>query len=80
MRIEAALKMKMEQYNVEKDQVMLLQEHVGEAQREAVLKMKSLHEKRGKPGTKGKGKGKNVWGVKDGKIEKSKDDRDREEF
>jgi ATP-dependent RNA helicase DDX47/RRP3 len=80
LRIEAALKMKMEQYKVEKDQVMLLQEHVGEAQREAILKMKSLHEKRGDRGAKGKGKGKNVWGVKGGKIEKNRDDRDREEM
>jgi ATP-dependent RNA helicase DDX47/RRP3 len=77
LRIEAALQMKMEQYNVEKDQVLLLQEHVGEAQREAILKMKSLHEKRG---PKGKGGGKNAWGVKGGKIEKkSRGEMDREE-
>ena len=68
--------MKMEQYNVEKDQVMMLQEHVGEAQREAILKMKSLHEKRG---PQGKG-GRNAWGVKGGKIEKkSRGQMDQEE-
>ena len=77
LRIETALGKKLDQYNIEKDQVLLLQERVGEAQREAVLKMKDLHEKRGAKGEKKKGK--NVWGVKGGKIEKNRDDMDREE-
>jgi ATP-dependent RNA helicase DDX47/RRP3 len=78
LRIETALERKLEEYVVEKEQVMLLQERVGEAQREAVIKMKEVHEKRG-ASTKGKGKGKNVWGVKGGKIEKNRDDMDRGE-
>jgi ATP-dependent RNA helicase DDX47/RRP3 len=70
-----------EQYNVEKDQVLLLQERVGEAQREAIHKMKEVHEKRGHGGARAKTKsGKNVWGVKGGKIEKNRDDIDREEL
>jgi ATP-dependent RNA helicase DDX47/RRP3 len=77
LRIEAALGKKLQQYDVEKDQVLLLQERVGEAQREAIFKMKDVHEKRP---AKGKNKGgKNVWGVKGGKIEKNRDDMDREE-
>jgi ATP-dependent RNA helicase DDX47/RRP3 len=77
LRIETALGKKLKQYDVEKDQVLLLQERVGEAQREAVLKMKDIHEKRH---TNGKNKGgKNVWGAKGGKIEKNRDNMDREE-
>ena len=45
LRIETALGKKLDQYNVEKDQVLLLQERVGEAQREAIIKMKEVHEK-----------------------------------
>jgi len=78
VRIETALGKKLDQYNVEKDQVLLLQERVGEAQREAVLKMKEVHEKRGPVRGKTKG-GKNVWGVKGGKIQKDRDNMDREE-
>lgn len=78
LRIETALEKKLTQYEVEKDQVLLLQERVSEAQREAILKMKDIHEKRN---VKGKNKGaKNVWGVKEGKIEKNRDDMDREEW
>jgi ATP-dependent RNA helicase DDX47/RRP3 len=79
VRIETALGKKLDQYEVEKDQVLLLQERVGEAQREAVIKMKEVHEKRGHGKGKSKG-GKNVWGVKGGKIEKNRDDMDREEL
>ena len=78
LRIETALGKKMDEYKVEKDEVLLLQERVGEAQREAILKMKELHEKRGPGRGKNKG-GKNVWGVKGGKIEKNRDNMDREE-
>lgn len=81
LRIETALGKRLDQYNVEKDHVLLLQERVGEAQREAILKMKEVHEKRGdfRGKLKGKGKGGNVWGVKGGKIEKNRDNMDREE-
>ena len=80
LRIEAALGKKLDQYNVEKDQVLLLQERIGEAQREAILKMKDLHEKRGHESGRSKKAGKNVWGVKGGKIEKDRDAMDREEL
>jgi ATP-dependent RNA helicase DDX47/RRP3 len=77
LRIEAVLGKKLDQFHVEKDQVLLLQERVDEAQREAILKMKDIHEKRDRG--KGKTKGKNVWGVKGGKVEKNRDDMDRDE-
>ena len=80
LRIEAALGKKLPEYKVESEQVLLLQERVGEAQREAVQRMKEVHEKEG-GGKKGKHKkGKNVWGVKGGKIEKNRDDIDKEEI
>jgi len=79
LRIETALGKKLDQYHVEKEQVLLLQERVGEAQREAILKMKEVHEKRdGRNGNKGK-HGKNAWGVKGGRIEKNRENMDREE-
>ena len=78
LRIETAIGKKLDQYHVEKEQVLLLQERVGEAQREAILKMKALHEKRDGYGSKKKG-GKNVWGAKSGRVEKNRDDMDREE-
>ena len=78
LRIETALGKKLDQYHAEKEQVLLLQERVGEAQREAILKMKEVHEKR--DGRNGKGKhGKNAWGVKGGRIEKNRENMDREE-
>lgn len=79
LRIEAALEKQLDKYDVEKDQVLLLQERVGEAQREAIVKMKEIHEKRGHGRGKGNKGGKNVWGVKGGKIEKNRDNMDREE-
>ena len=75
LRIETALEKKMDVYNAEKDDVLLLQERVGEAQREAILKMKELHEKKAPRGKKGK----NAWGAKGGKIDKNRDDMDKEE-
>ena len=78
LRIETAIGKKLDQYHVEKEQVLLLQERVGEAQREAILKMKALHEKRDGYGSKKKG-GKNVWGAKSGRVEKNRDNMDCEE-
>ena len=79
LRIETALGKKLDQYHVEKEQVLLLQERVGEAQREAILKMKEVHEKRdGHNGKKGKHE-KNAWGVKGGRIDKNRENMDREE-
>jgi len=79
VRIEKALGRKLPEYKVESEQVLLLQERVSEAQREAVQRMREVHEREG-GGKKGKHKpGKNVWGVKGGKIEKNRDDMDKEE-
>jgi ATP-dependent RNA helicase DDX47/RRP3 len=50
LRIEKALGRKLEEEKVEKDQVMVLVERVGEAQRIAVMEMKNLHDNRGKGG------------------------------
>ncbi|KAL6718894.1 ribosomal RNA processing protein [Lecanora helva] len=49
-RIEAALGKKLNEYEVDKEEVMMLGERVEEAQREAVRQMKDLHEKRGTRG------------------------------
>ena len=67
----------MQEYHVERDDVMLLHERVGEAQHGAIVKMKELHGNRG--GKRGANKGKNVWGVKSGRIEKNRDAMDQEE-
>ena len=50
LRIETALGRKLPEYAVEKDEVMVLAERVGDAQRQAVREMKDLHEKRGSKG------------------------------
>lgn len=49
-RIEIALGKKLEEYRTEKDEVMVFGQTVNEAQREAIRKMKDLHERRGTPG------------------------------
>ncbi|KAL8631933.1 hypothetical protein Q9189_002309 [Teloschistes chrysophthalmus] len=49
-RIENSLGKKLGEYETEKDEVMVFGETVNEAQREAIRKMKDLHEKRGTPG------------------------------
>ncbi|KAK9239182.1 P-loop containing nucleoside triphosphate hydrolase protein [Lipomyces kononenkoae] len=46
LRIEGVLGKKLDEYEVDKEAVMLLNERVGEAQREAVNEMKQLHAKR----------------------------------
>ena len=79
LRIETGLGMKLHQYNFEKNQVLLFNERIGEAQREAIVKMKEVHEKRGSVWGKSNKSGKNVWGVKGGKIEKNRNNMDREE-
>jgi ATP-dependent RNA helicase DDX47/RRP3 len=67
LRIETALGKKLEQYQVEKDDVLLLHERVGQAQHEAATKMKEFNTTSHKKGKRG---AKNVWGVKNGRIEK----------
>ncbi|KIW66183.1 ATP-dependent rRNA helicase RRP3 [Phialophora macrospora] len=50
MRIEGALGKKLNEHETVKEEVMVLAERVGDAQRAAVLEMKELHENRGKKG------------------------------
>ena len=49
-RIENALGRKLDEYQTEKEEIMIFGQTVNEAQREAIRKMKDLHEKRGTPG------------------------------
>jgi ATP-dependent RNA helicase DDX47/RRP3 len=67
LRIEGALGKKLKEYELEKDEVMVLAERVGEAQRQAIMEMKNFDEKRG---TKAK---------KFGKGKRSRDEMDQEE-
>ncbi|KAL8850651.1 MAG: hypothetical protein Q9221_004437 [Calogaya cf. arnoldii] len=55
-RIEYALDRKMEVFQVDEDEVMAFGETVSEAQRVAIRKMKDLHEERGTPGAKLRGR------------------------
>ena len=50
LRIEDALGKKLKEYEAVKEEVMVLAERVGDAQRAAALEMKDLHENRGKKG------------------------------
>ncbi|KAF9351731.1 ribosomal RNA processing protein [Mortierella sp. NVP85] len=52
-RIEQALSKKLEEFPVDKDAVMLLQERVAEAQRIAITELKEQHASRGKSGRGG---------------------------
>lgn len=55
-RIERALGKRLDEYVTQKDEVMVLGERVGEAQRQAIMEMKDYDEKKGKKGKKfGKG-------------------------
>lgn len=66
-RIEAALGKQLPEYDAPKDEVMVLAERVGEAQRHSIMEMKSIDENRGSRGRKfGKGK-------------RTRDDMDQEE-
>ncbi|KAF7159779.1 hypothetical protein CNMCM5623_005168 [Aspergillus felis] len=67
LRIETALGKKLKEYDLEKDEVMVLAERVGEAQRQAIMEMKNFDEKRG---TRAK---------KFGKGKRSRDEMDQEE-
>ncbi|KAL8983851.1 MAG: hypothetical protein Q9205_002021 [Flavoplaca limonia] len=55
-RIEHALGKKLEEFPVEKDELIVFGETVNEAQRLAIRKMKDLHEERGKAGAKLRGR------------------------
>ena len=67
-RIEAALGKELTEYPTEKDEVMVLAERVGEAQRQAIMEMKNLDEKKGGRGSRKFGKGK-----------RARDEMDRDE-
>lgn len=69
LRIEASIGKKLDEYPAEKDEVMVLAERVGEAQRQAIMEMKNLDEKKG--GSRGM--------KKFGKGKRSKDEMDQEE-
>ncbi|KAF2137517.1 uncharacterized protein K452DRAFT_301906 [Aplosporella prunicola CBS 121167] len=71
LRIETALGKKLAEELVQKDEVMVLSERVGEAQRVAVREMKDLHEGRGKKGS--------VLRGRRGAGKRGRDDMDREE-
>ncbi|OAX78816.1 ATP-dependent rRNA helicase RRP3 [Emergomyces africanus] len=73
LRIENALGKKLDEYKVEKEEVMVLSDRVGEAQRHAITEMKDLHEKRGSRGATLRGR----RPAKGGK--RGRDDMDREE-
>ena len=73
LRIENALGRKIDQYeNAVKEEVLVLGQRVGEAQRQAVREMKELHEKRG-------GKGAVLKGRKRDPRASGKEDMDRDE-
>ncbi|KAK9467513.1 P-loop containing nucleoside triphosphate hydrolase protein [Lipomyces arxii] len=71
LRIEGVLGKKLDEYQVDKEAVMLLSERVGEAQREAVNEMKELHAKRRNRKTDG------ISGARNKR--KRTDDMDKEE-
>ncbi|KAM5473489.1 ribosomal RNA processing protein [Microsporum audouinii] len=71
-RIEVALGKQLPEHKTEKEEVMVLSDRVGDAQRMAVTEMKDLHEKRGT-------KGATLRGRRKGDSKRSRDDMDREE-
>ncbi|KAK8169712.1 ATP-dependent rRNA helicase RRP3 [Phyllosticta citrichinensis] len=71
LRIENALSKKLEEEPVVKDEVMVLSDRVGEAQRVAVREMKDLHDNRGKKGS--------VLRGRRGAGKRGRDDMDKEE-
>lgn len=75
-RIESALGKKLEEYPTEKGEVMVFGETVNEAQREAIQRMKDLHEKRGAPGATLKGR-RPKGGIRSGR--RGRDEMDRED-
>lgn len=76
-RIEKALGKKLGEWPSEREEVMILGERVGEAQRVAVKEMKDLHEKRGSRGSTLRGR-RTATG-RGGGMRRGRDDMDREE-
>lgn len=73
LRIETALGKKLDEYPVEKEEAMMLNDRVNEAQREAITAMKELHESRGSRGATLRGR-RPAAGSR-----RNRDDMDREE-
>ncbi|KAK2871681.1 ribosomal RNA processing protein, partial [Arthroderma sp. PD_2] len=71
-RIEAALGKQQPEHKTDKEEVMVLSDRVGDAQRIAVTEMKDLHEKRGTRGA-------TLRGRRNGDSKRGRDDMDREE-
>ncbi|KAI9841519.1 MAG: ribosomal RNA processing protein [Thelocarpon superellum] len=76
LRIETALGRKLPEYETIKEEVMVLSERVGDAQRHAIREMKDLHEKRGTKGATLRGRA--GPGSSKGR-KRGRDDMDREE-
>ena len=74
LRIEAALGKKQNEYDYDKEEVMVFKARVEEAQRHARNEMKNLHEDRGKKGSVLKGRR-----PKGGDKKRGRDEMDREE-
>ncbi|KAI9884042.1 MAG: ribosomal RNA processing protein [Watsoniomyces obsoletus] len=74
LRIEAALGRKLPEHEAVKEEVMVLSERVGEAQRQAIREMKDLHEKRGTKGATLRGRRQPGF-----KGKRGRDEMDREE-
>jgi ATP-dependent RNA helicase DDX47/RRP3 len=79
LRIEAALGKKLKEYETAKEEVMVLAERVGEAQRSAVMEMKELHEGRGKKGAILRGRRRGGAGVGVGVRKRARDNMDKED-
>lgn len=80
LRIEKALDKKLPEYKVEKDEVLVLSERVGEAQRQAVTELKDMEERNsgGRGGRGGRGSG--MRGSRSGNGGKrGRDNMDQEE-
>lgn len=74
-RIEKALGKKLDEFQTDREAVMVFMARVQEAQRVAIREMKAEHEKRGAGGRKGVG----VSGGRDKKRGKGRDGMDAEE-
>ena len=61
MRIEGALGKKLKEHETVKEEVMVMAERVGDAQRAAAMEMKELHENRGKKERLCDIRGRKVW-------------------
>jgi ATP-dependent RNA helicase DDX47/RRP3 len=75
LRIETALGRKLPEFETVKEEVMVLGDRVGEAQREAIRELKELHQKRGAKGATLRGRRKP--GMDNSK--RTRDDMDKEE-